>query len=168
MLLGRASQHQAGFTLVETTVAAALAAMFLSSLFTLNMGSMDTIRCAKESIAASQVLQQRMESMRIANWHQVTDPSWLRDNLLNTGVSGTTPLKNLSETLTITAYGSTNVGNTQLTRTNGTTTVVSQNPTLLTENAIKVIWTVNYVGVPNSRTVSRQIVAILAKGGVAR
>lgn len=168
MQLRRHPRREDAFTLMETTVAAALAAMFLSSLFTLNMGAMDTIRCAKESIAASQVLQQRMESLRIANWHEVTDASWLHDNLLNSDVSGSTPLKNLSETLTITAYGSTNVGNTQLTRSNGTATIVNQNPTLLTENAIKVIWTASYIGSPNSRTVSRQIVAILAKGGVAR
>lgn len=168
MQLGRSSHPKAAFTLMETTVAAALAAVFLSSLFTLNVSTMDTIRCSKESIAASQVLQQRMESMRIANWHEVTDADWLHDNLLNTAVSGSTPLKNLSETLTITAYGSTNVGNTQLTRSNGTATILNENPTLLTENAIKVIWTVNYIGAPNGRSVSRQIVAILAKGGVAR
>lgn len=168
MQLGHSSHPAAAFSLMETTVAAALAATFLSSLFTLNMETMDTIRCSKESIAASQVLQQRMESMRIANWHQVTDPDWLHDNLLNTDVAGSAPLKNLSETLTITAYGSTNVGNTQLTRSNGSATIVNENPTLLTENAIKVIWTVNYTGAPNSRSVSRQIVAILAKGGVAR
>jgi len=168
MQLGRRHSRNAAFSLVETTVAAAIAAMFLSSLFTLNISAMDTIRCAKESIAASQVLQQRMESMRIANWHEVTDASWLHDNLLNADVSGSTPLKNLAETLTIVAYGSTNVGNTQLTRSNGIATIVSQNTTLLQENAIKIIWTVSYTGAPNNRSVSRQIVAILAKGGVAR
>ena len=60
----RCSTGSRGFTLIETTVAAAIAAMFLSSLFTMNMATMDTIRCAKESILASQVLQQRMESDR--------------------------------------------------------------------------------------------------------
>jgi len=168
MRLRRHSHRQAGFTLLETTVAAALAAMFLGSLFTLNLSTMDTIRCAKESITASQILQQRMESMRIANWHEVTDASWLRDNLLNTDVSGSTPLKNLVETVTMVAYGSANVGNTQLSRSAGTVTLVSQNTTLLTENAVKIIWTVNYTGAPNNRSVTRQLVAILGKGGVAK
>ena len=49
-----------GFSLIETTIAAALAALFLSSLFTMNVASMDTIRCAKESVSASQTLQQRV------------------------------------------------------------------------------------------------------------
>lgn len=163
-------QHSAidGFSLVETVVAAALAASFLTALFTMNMATMNTIRCAKESISASQILQQRMESMRIANWHQVTDAVWLRDNLLNTAALSSTQLKNLVETLTLVPYGSTNTGNTQLRRSEGTATIVNQTSTLLTERAIKVIWTLNYTGSPSGRAISHQVVAILADGGVAK
>src|SRR5712691_62644 len=108
--------HHRGFSLIESTIASGLAALFLSSLFTMNVASMETIRSAKESTNASQVLQQRMESMRIANWHQVTDAIWIRDNLLNTDASGATQLKGVSETLTLVPYGSTSLGNTQITR----------------------------------------------------
>jgi hypothetical protein len=60
------------------------------------------------------------------------------------------------------------VGNTQLTRRNGNATIVNQNSNLLAENAVKVIWTVDYTGAPNDHAATRQIVAILAKGGVAK
>jgi len=106
--------------------------------------------------------------MRIANWHQVTDTNWLKTNLLNTDAPGASQLTNMSETLTLVPYGSTTVGNTQLTRTNGSVAIVSSNSALLGENAVKIIWTVNYTAAPNNRTISRQIVAILAKGGVAK
>jgi type II secretory pathway pseudopilin PulG len=158
----------AGFSLIESTIAAAISALFLSSVFTLNISTMETIRCAKEGVSASQVLQQRIESLRIANWQQITDPDWIAANLLNADALGAGPLKNLSETLSLIPYGSTSIGNTQLTRTGTGTTIVNRNPNLLTENAIKVIWTVNYTGAPNDHAVSRQIVAILAKGGVAK
>ena len=161
-------QTSGGFTLIETVVAATLAALFLTSLFTMNVATMDTIRCARESVAASQILQQRMESMRIANWHEATDASWLRSNLLNTEASGSAPLRNLVETLTLDPYGSANVGTTKLTRSGGVVTVVSQNTNLLLENAVKVVWTATYSGAPNNITATRQIVAILAKGGVAK
>ena len=164
----RTHSCESAFTLIETTVAAALAAMFLTSLFTMNMATMDTIRAAKESVAASQILQQRMESMRIANWHQVTDANWLRDNLLNTGVVESTSLKDLTESLTLVAYNGTTAGSTQLVRSGSTVTIASQNAALLQENAVKVIWTVSYTGSPNTQSLSRQIVAILAKGGVAK
>jgi uncharacterized protein (TIGR02598 family) len=159
---------QAGFSLIEATVAAAIAALALSSLFTMNTQSMETIRSAKESTCASQILQQRMESLRIANWHEITDAAWLRDNLLNTDVAGSDQLKGLSETLTLVPYGSVTVGNTQLSRANGTASVVNENSGLLTENAVKVIWTLNYASAPNDHAVTRQIAGILAKGGVAK
>ena len=156
-----------GVTLIESTVATAIAAIFLGSLFTINTSSMQTVKTAREAASASQVLQQRVESMRIANWHQITDSSWLRDNLLNTDAPGTNALKSPAETLTIVPYGSSTTGNIQLNRSNGTTTVINSTP-LLTENAIKVIWTVTYKGTPRDRSMSRQLVTILAKGGVAK
>ena len=89
-------------------------------------------------------------------------------NLLNADAPGASELKNMSETLMLVPYGSTNVGNTQLNRANGAANVVANNSALLGENAIKIIWTVNYTAVPNDRIISRQIVVILAKGGVAK
>lgn len=157
-----------GFALIECTMATAISALFLGSLFVMNSSAMGTIQMARESACASQVLQQRVEGMRIANWHQVTDATWLAANLLNSDASGANQLKNVSETLTLVPYGSSNVGNTQLTRTNGHVSIVSINSALLTENAVKIIWTVNYTGSPNDRPISRQVVAILAKGGVAK
>jgi type II secretory pathway pseudopilin PulG len=159
---------QSGFALVECTIATAISALFLGSLFLMNSSAMDTIQMARESACASQVLQQRIESMRIANWHQVTDANWLLTNLLNADAPGTSQLTNFSETLVLVPYGSSTVGNTQLTRSSGSASVVSNNTALLPESAIKVIWTVSYTASPNNRTISRQIVAILAKGGVAK
>ena len=159
---------QRASTLIESTIAAAICAIFLGSLFTLNTSTMGTLKMAREAACASQVLQQRVEGMRIANWHQVTDADWLAANLLNTDAAGSAGLKNLSETLTLTPYGSSSTATTQLTRGNGTALVVGRNTALLTESAMKVVWVVNYVGSPNDRAASRQTVAILAKGGVAK
>jgi hypothetical protein len=156
------------FALIECTIATAVSALFLGSLFLLNSSAMDTIQMARESACASQVLQQRIEAMRIANWHQVTDANWLRNNLLNGDASGASQLANMSETLTLVSYGGSTVGNTQLTRAGGAVSIVANNSALLGENAVKIIWTVNYTAAPNNRTISRQIVAILAKGGVAK
>ena len=156
------------FALIECTIATAISAMFLGSLFLMNSSAMDTIRMARESACASQVLQQRIEAMRIANWHQVTDANWLLTNLLNADAPGASQLKNMSETLMLVPYGSATVGNTQLNRANGAANIVANNSALLGENAVKIIWTVNYTAVPNDRVISRQIVVILAKGGVAK
>ena len=157
-----------GTTLIEAMIAATLSALFLGSLFTMNSSSMATIKMARDTACASQVLQQRIEGLRIANWHQITDAAWLRDNLLNADASGASQLKNCSETLMLIPYGSSTSGNTKLTRQASHATIVNENNALLAENALKVVWTVTYVGVPNDRTITRQTVAIIAKGGVAK
>ena len=167
-MLWRPTAKQVGFALIESMIATAVSALFLGSLFLVNSSAMDTIQMARQSACASQVLQQRIESLRIANWHQVTDGNWLLTNLVNADAPGASELKNMSETLTLVPYGSSTVGNTQLMRSGGSASIVSNNTALLGESAIKVIWTVNYTAVPNDRPISRQTVAILAKGGVAK
>ena len=163
-----AQARESASTLIESAIAAAISAMFLGSLFCLNSSSMSTLKLARETACASQVLQQRVESLRIANWHQVTDADWLGANLLNAAAPGAGLLKNVSETLTLVPYGSGSTATTQLTRTNNTVQIVSRNTSLLTENAMKVIWTINYTGAPNDHPCTRQTVAILGKGGVAK
>jgi len=166
-MLLRAHAQRAS-TLIEAAIAATMSAMFLGSLFTLNTSTMETIRVARETASASQVLQQRIEGMRIANWHQITDADWVRSNLLNTDASGSSGLKSLSETLTITPYNGNSTASTQITRSGGSARIIGRNDSMLTENAIKVAWTVNFTGAPNDRACTRQTVAILAKGGVAK
>ena len=163
------SKHtsESGTSMIEAMVAACTSALFLSSLFTMNMTGIKSIRTAREAACASQVLQQRVEAMRIANWHQVTDATWVKNNLLNTNAAGSDALKNITETLTLVPYDSTTTGTTQLKRTGGTATIVNQTA-LLKESAVKVIWTVSYRGGINSQPINRQAVAILAQGGVAK
>lgn len=167
MILSKTSS-QSGTSLVEATIAACTSALFLGSLFTMNMTAMRTMRTAREAANASQILQQRVEGMRIANWHQVTNADWVKNNLLNTNAPGTDALKNVTETLTLVPYGSGNSGNTQIVRSGNSTQIVSRNSNLLTEGAMKVIWTVAYNGGTQGQSTSRQTVAILAKGGVAK
>jgi hypothetical protein len=167
-MLSLSHARQRASTLVESAIAASICALFLGSLFTMNTSTMGTIKMAKEAAWASQVLQQRVESLRIANWHQVTDADWIRTNLLNADAPGSSGLKNLSETLTLTPYGSSSTSPTQLRRANGSTSIQTENEALLMENAMKVVWTVNFTGAPNDRDSTRQTVTILAKGGVAK
>ena len=135
----------------------------------MNSASMQTLKIAHEAACASQILQQRVESLRIANWHQVTDADWVKANILNVDASGANLLRAESETLTLVPYGSATTGNTQFTRNYGATaSIITKNDNLLAESALKIIWTVNYTGAPNDHAIARQTVAILAKGGVAK
>ena len=167
MILSKNS-GQSGTSLIEATVAACTSALFLASLFTMNMSAMRTIKTAREAANASQVLQQRVEAMRIANWQQVTNADWVKSNLLNTTAAGSDALKNITETLTLIPYGTSTAGNTQIVRSGGNTQIVNNNTALETESAMKVIWTVAYNGGNQGQSTTRQAVAILSQGGVTK
>jgi hypothetical protein len=180
MLLSR-HRRVAALTLVEVLTAVAIAILFLGSVFALNTSAMTVLKTSRESAWASQVLQQRMESLRIANWQLITQSNcaWLLAHAFMVDANGDgTPeadgselLKQESETLTLEPYGSSvaNPTATKLTRTYGSApTIVSNNGALLSENALKVTWTISYNGSPGNRSLSRKLVAILAKGGVAK
>ncbi|HEX8678616.1 MAG TPA: hypothetical protein VF683_01540, partial [Chthoniobacterales bacterium] len=99
---------------------------------------------------------------------QITDANWVSNNLLNSSAAGAENLKQISETLTLVPYGSATTGNTQIVRSAATPQIVNFNANLLKERALKVIWTVTYSGGMNAQSTTRQTVAIISKGGVAK
>ena len=99
-------RSQAGFTILEAGVAGAIVTLFLSSLFALNSNMMHLLRASAEAANASQSLQQRVEQVRLANWTQLTDPTWVQGSLLNTMTDASVNLPGLTETLTVTPYTS--------------------------------------------------------------
>ena len=187
MILSQPRIREQGITLLETMISVGLIVFFLAAVFTMNGSTMQTLKMARESACASQVLQQRIESLRIANWQLITDPgcTWLIAHAFkidsnNDGIAhnpdGSELLKGESETITLEPYGSISATPTptptptQLTGTggsNGQIVSYSSNP-LLQENALKITWTINYTGSPNNRSISQKTIAILAKGGVAK
>ena len=100
----RPRSAQAGFTVVEASVAGAIIILFLTSLFALNSTVMRLLGSAAETASASQNLQQRIEQVRLANWTQITDPAWVQINLLGTQTDASVNLPGLQETLTVTPY----------------------------------------------------------------
>lgn len=97
-------RSRGGFTVVEAAVAGAIIILFLSSLFALNSTVMRLLGAARDTASASQDLQQRVEQVRLANWTQITDPTWVQANLLGTPTDASTNLPGLQETLTVTPY----------------------------------------------------------------
>jgi type II secretory pathway pseudopilin PulG len=166
--LTRKLRSRRGFTLIENMFACGVVSMFLGGVFALNSNSMITLRMGRDEAAASQVLQQRVEQMRIANWQRITDPSWLRDNVLNQGADGAQNLRSLNESVTIAPYNSATVATNTFTSANGTASAGSANTSLIAEGSILVTWTESWTGLPNNRIHTRQATAILGKGGVAK
>src|SRR3954453_7410934 len=100
------TRRRDGFTLLDSVLACGILALALGAVFTVSSHALQTLRLSKDETVASQVLQQRLEQLRIANWQRVSDPTWIRDNILNVEADGAFGLGSLKETVTITPYNS--------------------------------------------------------------
>jgi Tfp pilus assembly protein PilV len=164
----RSKAASAGFTLLENVVACAIIAVGLAGTYLVNGQCMGVLRMAKDEAAGSQVLQQRVENLRIANWQRISSPTWIRDNILNAPADGASTLSNLTEKVSITPYKGTLTTTNTFTRTSGTAAAGPSNASLVTENAVQVTWNVSWTGVPKGKTHTRELVVVLGKGGIAK
>ena len=88
---------------MEATVAGAIITLFLTSLFVLNSNMIHLLRAASETANASQDLQTRVEQIRLANWTQITDPTWFTGNFFNE-TDALINLPGMTETVTVSAF----------------------------------------------------------------
>ena len=126
------------------------------------------IRCAKETAGASKILQQRMEQLRAASWTDLTDADAAKA-IFVAGSDARESCNQNSETVTIAPWptgGTANV--TKITRsTNGSTTVVTENPDLVDQPAVLVTVSVTWKGA-GDRTRTRETCTVMANGGLGR
>lgn len=61
----------AGFTLVEVMLSTLLVCVGIGSIMAMNTRSFHTLRAARQAAAASQILQERVESMRERPWAEI-------------------------------------------------------------------------------------------------
>jgi len=87
MTRNRFKRPQSGTTLVETAVAATLIAVFFATIFELNAVCLHYIDASKESVAALQGVQDRVEALRNLAFTDLTNATFVQ-NLMATPANG--------------------------------------------------------------------------------
>ena len=164
-------RSECGISLVEVTVAVAMAGLFISALTLMSSNILRLLRTAKDDVSASQALQERVEEMRIANWAQITDANYLANTLLSTASDSTGGLANPVETVTVTAYRPTGADPTiraRVIRQGNAATIVTSNSNLTNERMVRVDIDLSWKGYPRSRQRQRATTALIAQGGITK
>lgn len=97
---------QRAFTILEAAFASAIITVVLSGLFVLQSNMMRMLAASTETTNASAHLQTRVEQVRLANWSQLTDPTWVQGTLLKSPTDADVNLSGLTETYTVAPYQS--------------------------------------------------------------
>ena len=103
MVPARPRAGTGGFTVLEAAISGAIILLFLTSLFALNSNMMHLLECASEAANASQDLQQRVEQVRLSDWQQISNPTWVQANFFITNESAVN-LPGMKETITVAPY----------------------------------------------------------------
>lgn len=128
------ARHEAGTTLAEVLVAAALIAGFFATIFEVNALCLRYIDASKESVAAVQGVQDRLEGLRNLAFSELISPTYMTSAQPTPAPSGPRPVSlafpsnssdlaaRVTERVTITAYPS---GSPSITYTRAPGTVIT-------------------------------------------
>jgi hypothetical protein len=92
MIVAHPTRLQAGSTLAETLVAAALVGAFFVTIFEVNAVCLRYIDASKECVAAVQGVQDRMEGLRNLAFSDLTSPSYMMNPQPTPAPSGPRPI----------------------------------------------------------------------------
>lgn len=166
----RVLKSRAGLALLEVLMAGAVVALLMAGLFTLNTFNIKTMRSGKETVAASLVIQERLDQLRKGTWMDITDPAYLQ-SVLGSRVSSPVALSGLSERVTINVYPAGVIASVpiQVTRSaDGTVAVASSNTALRSKPMVRADVTVTWIGSRTGAPRTRTISTVIANGGIVK
>lgn len=165
-----ASPRERGATILEIVVSMGVVVIFFSGIFLMNSHVLALVRGTLESTASSRVLQDRAEQIRSATWAQVTSASHHADEVLSLPSQSAGALRQLTETIEVTAHLATPGTVTRITverSPSGTVTTTSPgDPQLASQTSVRVDLTAQWVA-KSGRPRMRELSMVFGEGGIS-
>lgn len=141
----------------------AVTVISLAAFFAATAQAIRIVRSGKEIAAASQMLQQRIETFRYSPpWTNATTPTGIQ-NLIKTAAATASNFPKATETFTVTPYPS---GGTPLVVTrNSDGTITTTGPSMATEKCVQFTVMVSWTGLGGIQR-TRQVSTVMTKGGL--
>src|SRR6266540_1685269 len=81
--------RSAAFSFVETLVAAAICGIMFLTLYAGLSSGFAVLQLSRENLRGTQILQEKLETIRLYNWDQLTNVSFIPANFVDTFYPGT-------------------------------------------------------------------------------
>ena len=69
-----------GFTLIECMMAVGVSGLMFTSMFAGVTQNISVVQSARESLRATQIMAEKMDTIRLYNWTQLTTPGFVKTN----------------------------------------------------------------------------------------
>ena len=158
-----------GFTLAETIVAAGVALIGMAAAMSLNSAHLRLVKSGRQTNAATLVLQERVEQMRLADWRKLTDAEYLSDTLLANSTQSAAPLGNITERVVISAYPDPTVAKKLIVErdASGDRVTLVDGEGLFTQRLARVEFQVGWTG-SDGRQRTRATTTMISNGGISK
>jgi type II secretory pathway pseudopilin PulG len=151
------------FTLAEVIVAVTVGLLALGIFYTSASKAIQLVRSGKQTADASQLLQMRLETIRLTSpWANITTAAGLQ-SIITTAAPSAANFPGVTETYLVTPYPS-GTGSLTVTRS-PSGTMSSRGSDLSAQKCVQVEATLTWKGI-NSASKQCQLVTILTKGGL--
>lgn len=158
----RSRSSHAAFALIEAVIGLALVALMLSCVFAANAHFLGLLRQGKENSYATQMIQERVDSLRGALWDQLTDPAKLSQIIAPETVTSAN-LVGVTESITVEPLESaTPTSNRCVRLPNGNVSYTGA--AFTTQQSVKVTVSAQWNGRQRGRT--RSSTTVFTKGGL--
>jgi hypothetical protein len=160
---------ESGTMLIETLCSATIIIGAMASVFAANSSLLYLIQNGKENLNANQCIQERVEMLRIANWSQITNATYLNTSFAK-GTLSSRWLSKSRETITLTAYPDPSVTGKIIVERDGVQHRIVRNDANFTnQESIRYELVINWEATKaNKRSRSRTDSAVVTKGGIAK
>jgi len=161
-----------GTTLCELVIAIGLCSIGFSGLHAISLHCCRMVSAQSETIAANELIQERLDQVRSAGWNQLSSGPTLRDEVLNNASPFAGNLSAVREIITVSPYPDTTpaVAPLKVERlANGQVQITSEPPTgfsLRRLTAVRVNLRAEWVSRQNRRTRAREVSTVVAMGGI--
>lgn len=96
------SRETTAFTLVEVMVTVALAGIVFLGVYAGLSSGFAVVELARENLRATQIVQEKMETIRLYTWDQITTPGFVPTNFTDVFFTGTQSTSGLTYTGAVT------------------------------------------------------------------
>ena len=151
-----------GFTYVEAMIAVAIVAVFFGALYALDANCLYLLSSGRQAAAAAQSLQDRIEQFRGCSWTQLTDASYIKNNIMNTSTTSGYNIGGSTETVTLNTYPVATAP-TKIVRTNGAATTISTNSNLVNTDLVRIDVALSWTSNVGKRARSQSVSSLIAK-----
>ena len=160
---------RSGFSLVEAVVSMAIGSMAVGGAMLLNAHQLRLVKSTRESSAAIQTIQERIEDLRNANWKQITDPAYLSGTYFTKFPKSVAPLDRYWEKITVSAWPDPSVCNKLIVEKSQRTSalVLLSGAGLADRSLARVDVQLTWVG-KDRRARTREMSTVISNGGISR